>query len=196
MGKNNNSVNIHELIEDTVKSAIKEFNREQKKSAKDHVFRNTKLLMEHYSSLKEHAKNAISNLNDIKAIKSGNKNIDDVIVRDDYDDLKEYHNDEDEMQELIDSDELYIMSIEQSKFRTFIMITHIDVALESLKRKAYEEEKENEYQAFIDHYIDGKSYEYIQNKFHVAEATPSRWMNHMCKELGIFLFGIDGLKLQ
>jgi hypothetical protein len=196
MGKCNNSVNIRELIDNTVKITIKEFNKEQKKEARNHVFHNTKLLMENYISLKEHMLKSISNLNDAKAIKSGNKNIDDVINRDDYETPREYINDEKEMGELIDADELYIRSIEKSKFRTFIMVTHIDVALNLLKKKAYKEEKENEYQAFICHYIYGETYETIQGKFHVGEATPSRWMNHMCRELSVFLFGIDGLKFQ
>lgn len=191
-----NSVNIHELIENTVKTTIKEFDKEQKKAAKDHVFHNTRLLMENYISLKEHMLKSISNLNDAKAIKSGNKDIADVINSDDYENPRDYINDEKEMGELIDADELYIRSIEKSKFRTFTMLTHIDVALNLLKQKEYREEKENEYQAFICHYIYGETYSTIQDKFHVGEATPSRWMNHMCRELSVFLFGIDGLNLQ
>lgn len=191
----NNSINVHELINESAKNAIREFFKEQKKAAKEHVFHNTKLLMEHYISLKKHSERAVGSLRSALAIKNTDKDIEDFLSPGDYDTPKEYRNDERELEELAYEDEIYIKSIEQSKFRTLTMLTHIDVSLGLLKKKASEDGKMDCYQAFIDHYVKGKTYEDIQDKFHISEATPSRWMNNMCKELGVFLFGIDGLSL-
>ncbi|APM39410.1 hypothetical protein [Clostridium kluyveri] len=180
-----NKVNIHQIIEQATKTAIEEFDKAHKKEAKKYVFHNTKLLMENYNSLKEHAKKAISNLKDAKEILSSDKSFDDI----EEENLEEIYG-------MVDYDELYIKSIERSKFRTLTMITHIDVSLELLKKKTYENEKSNEYQAFIDHYIGGKTYQELEDKFHTVERTLRRWMNNMCRELGIFLFGVDAVKIE
>lgn len=190
-----NLSNTKKIIEDIVKNTIHEFSKMQNKETRKRVFHNTKLLMEHYISLREHSEKAVSNLKDAKLIRIGNKYLNDVINPDDYAVNKDYRDDEHEIQELVDQDELYIKSIEQSKFRTFTMLIHIDVALELLKKKAYMDGREDWYQAFIDYYVYGESYTMLQVKFHTVERNLRRWMNAMCRDLGVFLFGVDGLQL-
>lgn len=128
-----------------IREAIREFDKEKKKEQKKKVFRNTRLLMKHYKGLKDHVDNAIDD--------AGNLNIN---------------------TEGLSSDELYILSIKRSKSKTIIMLAHIDIALELLKKSQYSNGTIERYEAFRKHFVDGWSYEDIQDQFHCSKNTPGR----------------------
>jgi len=162
------SININELINKAAMEAIREYDKEKMLQQKKKVLHNTKLLLQHYNDLKSHVENAID---------------DAINLEMDFMDIGE-----------LEKDELYILSIKKSKTKTMIMIAHIDAALDSLKHKEIKLCAIEKYEALEMFYIGGVSYEDIVMKFNCGVNTPRRWMNQMLDELGVLIFGIDGLK--
>lgn len=157
-----------EFVRQAIKQAIKERDEQLKKEKKKQVFQNTRLLMKNYNAFKFCAENGISELDQL--------NID--------------------TDELEDKDVLYIDSIRRSKIKSLIMVSHIERCLEKLK--SYEEEKGTleKYMTFQYYFIDDMTYENIADVYGTATITARRWVNEMLNILGIYIFGIDGLKLS
>jgi hypothetical protein len=172
MSKGN--INIEEMINKAAKQAIKEYDQEKREEARKKVFHNTGLLLKNYNSLMEHYKNAIDTV-DISRI-------DDQI--------------ETEIEELESEDELFIRSIRKSKFRTFIMLSHIDMALGELKNEMEHKHQSEKYNTLKMYYIQEKTFEEIAEQLNCSVITARRWKNEMIGELSIFLFGIDGMKIE
>lgn len=164
--------NIDEIISKSVKEAIREFDKEKKAEGKKKIIHNTKLLLKNYNDLKNYYKNAI-------------------------DDVKKLGKQIEELEDLVhlDRDELYILSIKKSKSKTLIMIAHIDMALEQLKKKQRKLGTSEKYKALEMLYIDEIPYEKIIEHFNCGVNTPRRWISDMVNELSILLFGVDGVKL-
>lgn len=165
-----NTVNIDETIKKAAKEAIKEFDKEKKEENRKKVFHNTRLLLRHYNDLVSHVNNAIDDVNKLEQ---------------DLEDMEE-----------LDRDELYILSIKKSKSKTLIMIAHIDMALELLKKKQYKLCSPEKYRALELFYLKEKTYEDVAGKLNCGVVTARRWINEMINELSIYLFGIEGLKLD
>ena len=159
--------NSEEVMRKLIKEAIKEYGKEQKEEQKKKVLHNTKLLMKNYNSLKLHADKAIYSVNDVE-------------------DLQEYD----------DQDKAYILSIRRSRTRTIIMVAHIEMALEELRKKKLNEGCYDQYKALELYYIDKLSYEEIQEELNCSKNTPGRWINAAIKDLGILLFGFDSIELD
>ena len=161
-------INIEETINRATKQAIKEYDKEKAEEQRKKVFHNTRLLLSHYNDLKSHVENAID---DATKLEEGLSELGDI-----------------------DRDELYILSIKRSKSKTLIMIAHIDMALEILRRKQIKLCATEKYEALKMFYLDDIPYDEIVKYFNCGVNTPRRWMNDMINELSILLFGIDGLK--
>lgn len=164
-------INIDKTIEKAVKVAIKEYDKEKKAESRKNVFHNTKLLMKHYNDLKSHVDNAISDVNQLEEDKL-------------------------ELGDLYDEDELYIASIKKSKTKSLIMIAHIDAAMETLYKQHKRKGTLEKYQAFTNYYIDEKTYEEISEQLNCGVNTPRRWINELLNELGVYLFGVECIKLD
>lgn len=156
-------------IENIIKKAIEEYDKKQKIKFEQKIFRNTKLLMKNYNDFKNHINYSISDIKDLK----------EVI------DLEEEG-----------YDELFILSIKQSKAKTIIITAHIDRSLELLKEEQRQEGTSEKYEALELFFIKRKSYEAIAEELDTAPITIKRWVKNMLERLGILLFGIDGLKMQ
>lgn len=165
-----NMVNIDETIKKAAKEAIKEFDKEKREEKRKKVFHNTRLLLKHYNDLVSHVSNAIDDVNKLEQ---------------DLEALGE-----------LDRDELYILSIKKSKSKTLIMIAHIDMAMEILKKKQYKLCSPEKYKALELFYLEEKTYEEIAEELSCSPITSRRWINEMVNELSIHLFGLDGLKLD
>lgn len=159
---------INKVVEKIVKVAIKEYDKEQQEEKKKKVLHNTKLLMTHYNDLKDHVLNSIS---DLSQLESSNFNVDNLY-----------------------EDDLYILSIKRSKTKTMIMIAHIDAAMNILKSQQIKAGTLEKYNALEKHFIYGETYEKISEDLNCGVITSRRWVNEMLGKLGIFLFGIDGIK--
>lgn len=166
-----NNENIDEIIEKATKKAIKEFNKERIQDSKDKIFHNTKLLLENYNELKEHVNNAIDDAGKLK---------------------EEYLMELDTSQK----DEIYILSIKRSKSKTLIMIAHIDMAMNILKKKQKKLGTIEKYNVLEMFYFQKVTYDDIVKKINCGINTPRRWINEMIKELGILLFGVEGIKFE
>lgn len=165
-----NSINVSEMMKEAAKQAIKEYEREKKQEGKKKVFHNTKLLLAHYNGFKNHVENAIDDVNKLEI---------DLI---DIDDL--------------DRDELYILSIKRSKVKTLIMLAHMDMALESLRKKQHKLCASEKYEALKMLYVEEIPYDKIVKHFNCGVNTPRRWINQMVNELSVMLFGIESLKFN
>ncbi|NFE93702.1 hypothetical protein FDB52_02910 [Clostridium botulinum] len=154
-----------------IEKAIDKFNKKQEKKIKEWGFKRTEKLMKSYSRLKSHIKYGISNMDDLQ-------NVVDI-------DLKTN-----------DCDELFILSILQSKLKTEMMMTHISIALRLLEEEQYKEGTSYKYKALEMHYIDKdiKSYEYICGELGCGKNSPKIWCDEMIKILSEYLWGIDGIK--
>lgn len=160
-------VNIDDTIKKATREAIREYTKELKNEQRKKTFQNTRLLMKNYNDLKKHAEKAIDSLKF-------------ALYHGEYEDLTE--------------DEVYILSIKQSKAKTLIMIAHIDIAMGILEEKQKNACTYEKYQAIEKYYIKGYTYEDIAIQLHCSEITARRWINEMTNQLGVLLFGIDGLK--
>lgn len=161
--------NANEInLEEIIRKSIEEYDKKQKNKYTQKIFRNTKLLMTNYNDFKNHINYSISDIRDLKEVVD--------LEEDGYDDL-------------------FILSIKQSKAKTLIMTAHIDKSLEILKVNQVKEGTPEKYEALEMYYIYNKPYCYIADEIHTSEITIKRWVKQMLEQLGILLFGIDGLKL-
>ena len=159
----------NEEVKQLVKEVVKEIKQEEEKKKKKHVYHNTTLLMKNYNNLKQHYNKAKSEIKDIDDINIDTKHI--------------------------DEDELYILSIKRSRIKTLIMISHIDFALGSLEDKQYRLSTIEKYRALDLYYIKNNTYEQIAEILNCSDITARRWIKEMIKELSVFLFGIEALKI-
>lgn len=164
---------IQDAIKAAAREAVKTYDNEKKQQQKKKVFHNTRLLMEHYNELKDHIEKAISDIEQLKKERWVPSEID-----------------------IRCSDETYIESIKISKTRTLIMVSHIDVAMRSLKENQKLLGTPEKYKALEKFYKDRQTYEKIAEDLNCSTATARRWINEMIRELSVNLFGIDGLKMD
>lgn len=158
-----------EEIKKISKEILKEIRKEEQELKRKGVYHDARLLMKHYNDLKTHYEKGIS---DIKGIQ---ENIDT------FNDM--------------DEEDIYIYSIKSSKIRTLIMISHLEFALKALKNKQKKNKTYEKYRALELYYIYELTYEKVAEKLNCSEISVRRWIKEMLKELGVFLFGIDGLKI-
>lgn len=164
-------LNIDENMLMIARIAIEEFDKKQKRKTEKKAFHNTKILMENYNDFIAHVNYSVSDINDVQGI---------VDL-----DLEKSH-----------CDELFILSIKQSKTKTLIMISHIEKALELLEKEQRKEGSIEKYMALEMYYINKKSFEKIADELECGKNTPGRWVKEMLNKLGIYLFGIDGIKIE
>lgn len=162
-------VDIDETINKAVKVAIREYDREKKAEIRKNVFHNTKLLMKHYNDLKSHIENAIS---DVTELEENMLNLNDIY-----------------------EDELYILSIKRSKAKSLIMIAHIDESLNLLYKNEIKNGTIEKYLALKKYFIEEKTFECIAEELNCGVITVRRWVNEMLNQLGIYLFGIESMKI-
>lgn len=164
-------VNIDETINKAVKVAIKEYDREKKAESRKNILHNTKLLMKHYNDLKSHVDNAIS-------------------------DVTQLEEDRLDLKEMYEEDELYVVSIKKSKAKSLIMIAHIDTAMETLYKQHKKRGTLEKYKALESYFVDDRTYEEIAEQLNCGVNTPRRWINELLNELGVYLFGVEYIKLD
>jgi len=86
---------------------------------------------------------------------------------------------------------LYIRSIRRSKFKTLLILEHIDVAVEELKKRRAEKGREIEYKAFDMYFMQGCGYEDIAAELNTSKNTPRNWVTAAVSELSVMLWGLD-----
>lgn len=65
-----------------------------------------------------------------------------------------------------------------------------------LKKKQHKLCSPEKYRALEIFYLKEKTYEEVAGELNCGVVTARRWINEMINELSIYLFGIEGLKLD
>ncbi len=174
---------MEEMASAAAKEAVREWKEQERKAKKKKAFQNTNLLLEHYLDLKDFCENAVFQ-DDPMAVDETQQKI--------YKILDE-----------VSGEEVTVRSIRRSREITLIMLSHVDTALELLRLKCEKVDTLDKY-AVIDMLHLDQSYQeqdWCERIGTVAlvldrsEATVRRWRSDMVNQLGIYLFGLDGLKL-
>lgn len=163
-----NKVTAEEVAKMAAKEAVEEFYKQMNREVKTKTFQNTKFLMESYKEIKEHVEKGIADVHDME---------------------REFS------ESGVDEDELFIYSIKKSKMRSMIMIAHIEKCLELLRRSLESKGREDKYIAYKCFYIDGLTYEQIEEQEGYNERTVRRWITELNQIMGTYLFGVDVLKI-
>jgi hypothetical protein len=165
------SVNVDEVIKKAVTQAIKEFDIKKQEEAKTKILHNTRLLLSNYNNLSKHYTEAVDNLDFIALDEEDNRSCESIES----------------------NDKLFILSIRRSKFRTMIMVSHIQAALKALKEDCIRKNQLIKYEVLEKHYLQSVPFNQIAVESNCSEITARRWKNEMVQDLGVYLFGIDAL---
>lgn len=161
-------INIDDVANRAADAAIRRYKEKEKEEARKKRFHNTDLLLKNYNSLVDHINKSKDSIDDIETF--------------DFERLK--------------SDDEFIQSIRRSRIRTAIMVEDINTQIEVLKKKMVAKGQEEKYKTIELIYFQGKTYEETAELLNCGVATVHRWKNEMVKELGLLLFGVDGLKME
>ncbi len=174
---------IEEIALAAAKEAVREWKEQERKTKKKRAFQNTNLLLEHYLDLKDFCENAVFQEDPLA--------VDDVRQK---------------LYRIIDEvtgEEVSVRSIRRSREITLIMLSHVDTALELLRLKCEKGGAMDKYTVIDKLHLDPNYQEQewserigtIALELDRAEVTIRRWRSDMVNQLGIYLFGLDGLKL-
>ena len=154
---------LNEIIERAVRKGVDEYisEQERKQKKKKSRYHDTYALMKCYRDAVFHIENAVSEASQMAA---------------------EYAN---------EKEEIYLRSVRRTRFRTMIIKSHIDRAVDEIKRRRTEAGREEEYRAFEMYFMEGVGYEQIAEELETGESTPRRWIKGILKELSTLLWGLD-----
>ena len=82
-------------------------------------------------------------------------------------------------------------SIRRTRFKTILMLDHIDKAVEEIERRRQQQGREVEYKAFELYFMQGLDYVDIAEELNPGKNTPRRWISGIINELSVLLWGID-----
>lgn len=167
-------VTIEEVARAAAKEALKQQKNEERLRIKKNRFHNTELLLKNYLNLMSHIENSKDKVSDIL-------NLEDL-----------------------DLNEISIRAIKRSKLRTAVMTYHIESCMNQLKQKQIKKDQEAKYEVLYSLYLDptwegiewGSKIATLAEQLHCSQDSIRRWRKEMINELSIFLFGVDGLKLE
>ena len=174
---------MEEIASAAAKEAVREWKEQERKAKKKKAFQNTNLLLEHYLDLKDFCENAVFQ-DDPMAVDETQQRI--------YKILDE-----------VSGEEVTVRSIRRSREITLIMLSHVDTALELLRLKCEKADTLDKYTVIDMLHLDPSYQEQdwserigtVALELDKAEITIRRWRSDMVNQLGIYLFGLDGLKL-
>lgn len=156
------------LIQKAARAAVAEYKRQEEKEKRQNKYHNTFTLMKCYRDAVFHIENAVSDGTQL------------------------------ELKGMTDEQQrTYLSSIRRTRFKTLIMVTHIDKAVEEIERRRRAAGREVEYRAFEMYFMQGMDYAQIADELNTGKNTPRRWITAIIKELSVLLWGIDeeGTKL-
>lgn len=100
-------------------------------------------------------------------------------------------------------EEVPVKSILRSRETTIIMLNHLEDALEMLREKCEKSDTPDKYTVMDMLHLDPslQDMDWVERlgtvclELEKSESTIRRWHSEMVQQLGIYLFGLDGLKL-
>jgi len=162
-----NQQTADDLISKAVRTAIREYSKEQKIIRRNRALHNTKMLLKNYEKIKSSVEGAISEANQLE--------------QDSFD--------------CTDNEEVYINSIRRSKLKSLIVITHIENALDTIKNQYKTKGTPEKYEAFVSCFMQNMNYDDAAKQYLSSKTSIGRWINEITKEISIQLFGIEGITL-
>ena len=156
-----NESDIEQLISRAVKNGIEQYRREETQKREGNKYHDTFRLMKCYRDAVFHKDNAISEAEQLKL----------------KDMTEEQKN-------------TYLQSIRRTRFKTVLMLSHIDKAVEEIKRRRQAQGRQIEYEAFEAYFMQGKDYAEIAEELETGKNTPQRWIKAIISELSVLLWGI------
>lgn len=171
-----NQKTIELITRTAVQTAMEYLNKEvkeQKKEKRDRRLRNTKLLLKHYRSFKDHCEDVKMELEQL---------------------------DDREFLDELDSDEFAVQAIKRSKERTLAMIHFIDRMLEVYRISSDRSNNPiqfRQYQTIYELYISKEeiTIEQLAEKHDIDNRTVYRDINESVKTLSALFFGVDGVRM-
>ncbi|MGL5084936.1 MAG: hypothetical protein ACRC68_04340 [Clostridium sp.] len=161
---------INEEVKDIVLLAIKEYEKSKVIKRKNKILYNTKLLLNHYNDLKNHADNAV------------------------YKQTVKYMGRLEAKEQNYTDDCYLIESIKESRVKTLMMIENIDMALKNVKRTQKVKGTEEKYEALELYYINKMKKDDIAEELSCSSKSVSRWIKELEEEVGINIFGINSIE--
>lgn len=153
---------LKQLLADAAKAGVAEYKRQETKDKKRDKYHDTFSLMKCYRDAVFHKENAISEGTQLEL---------------------------DNMTE--EQQETYLRSVRRTRFKTMLMLDHIDKAIEEVERRRNADGREVEYKAFDMYFMQGVDYQQIAEELETGKNTPRRWITAIINELSILLWGID-----
>lgn len=153
---------LKQMLEDAVKAGVSEYKRQETKEKKRDKYHDTFSLMRCYRDAVFHRDNAISEAEQLELDKL-----------------------------TIQERSTYLQSIRRTRFKTMLMLGHIDKAVEEIEARREASGRYIEYQAFEMYFMLGLDYPQIAEELNASKNTPRRWISSIINELTVLLWGID-----
>lgn len=153
---------LEQLVTRAAKAGVEQYKREQTKEHKQDKYHDTFSLMKCYRDAVFHKENAISEGTQL------------------------------ELDGMTDEQQAtYLRSIRRTRFKTILMLDHVDKAVEEIERRRQQQGREIEYKAFEMYFMQGLDYQIIAEELDTGKNTPRRWISAIVNELSVLLWGID-----
>ena len=158
-----NEEELEKIITTAAKKGVEIYKQEEKKKNKANKYHDTFSLMKCYRDAVFHRENAVSEAAQLS-----------------------------KQSELTEEQQTtYLRSIRRTRFKTILMLDHIDKAVEEIERRRQQAGREIEYRAFELYFMQGLDYTDIAEELNTGKNTPRRWISGIINELGVLLWGID-----
>ena len=159
---------LQAMLQAAAKEAIKELRKEEAKEKKKNKYHDTFSLMRCYRDAVFHIENAVSEGTQLE-----------------LEDMTE------------EQQETYLRSVRRTRFKTLLMTTNIDKAIDEMEKRRKAAGREVEYQVFDMYFIQGMSYEQIIDQVEkdtgerLGKNTPRRWVTNIINEMSVLLWGLE-----
>lgn len=158
-----NEDELEQIITTAAKKGVEIYKREEQKKHKADKYHDTFSLMRCYRDAVFHRENAVSEAAQLQ-----------------------------QQGELTEEQQAtYLRSIRRTRFKTILMLDHIDKAVEEIERRRQQQGREVEYKAFELYFMQGLDYADIAEELNTGKNTPRRWISGIINELSVLLWGID-----
>jgi hypothetical protein len=174
------------IAESAAREVLKQYKADERKAKKKKAFQNTNLLLEHYLELKQFRDNVIFE-GATMAVDDSTQTIYEIIDE-------------------VTGEEISVRSLKRSKEVTLIMLNHVDTALDQLYKKCKKSgntDMQNKYEVIFLLHLESTMQELnwseriiaVAERLNCSERTVRRWRTEMVNNLGVYLYGVEGLNL-
>lgn len=159
---------LQAVLQAATKEAIKELRKEEAKEKKKNKYHDTFSLMRCYRDAVFHIENAVSEGTQLE-----------------LEDMTE------------EQQETYLRSVRRTRFKTLLITTNIDKAIDEMAKRRKAAGREVEYQVFDMYFMQGMSYEQIIDQVEkdtgerLGKNTPRRWVTNIINEMSVLLWGLE-----